>query len=86
VGIEFLRKLINQADLLTKVVQGLNQILVNRGTTSDSGEIVEHSIAAPTQCPHPWRNRWTTSSPRICESLPCAMRRNTERRRRFIPV
>ncbi|WP_316185801.1 MULTISPECIES: hypothetical protein [unclassified Bradyrhizobium] len=45
VGIEFLRKLINQADLITKVMQGLNQILVNRGATPDgSGEITDEKF------------------------------------------
>jgi hypothetical protein len=44
VGIEFVRKLINRADLLTKVMQGLNQILVNRGTTPDSGEITVEKL------------------------------------------
>ncbi|MBR0986534.1 hypothetical protein [Bradyrhizobium liaoningense] len=41
VGIEFLRKLINQADLLTKVMQGLNQMIVNRGSVPDSDEITD---------------------------------------------
>jgi hypothetical protein len=44
VGIEFLRKLINQADLLTKVMQGLNQILVNRGTAPDGDEITDEKF------------------------------------------
>jgi hypothetical protein len=34
VGIEFLKKLINQADLLTKVITGLNQMFANRDDTS----------------------------------------------------
>jgi hypothetical protein len=38
VGIEFLRKLINQADLLTKVMLGLNQIFATRESVPDNSK------------------------------------------------